>query len=64
MIVSAALRAANVARLVCSSSFHRLEAEEMLRALRKFQAKDAVVAKLFAKHIKLKDAATFVKKTR
>ncbi|MCJ1469929.1 hypothetical protein MMC07_008573 [Pseudocyphellaria aurata] len=47
VIVSAALRAANVAR-----------------ALRKFQAKDAAVAKLFAKHIKLKDAVEFVKKTR
>ncbi|MCJ1263315.1 hypothetical protein MMC22_003185, partial [Lobaria immixta] len=47
VIVSAGLRAANVAR-----------------ALRIFQTKDAAVAKLFAKHIKLKDAISYVKKTR
>ncbi|MCJ1427426.1 hypothetical protein MMC29_005329 [Sticta canariensis] len=47
VIVSAGLRAANVAR-----------------ALRTFQTKDAAVAKLFAKHIKLKDAINYVKKTR
>ena len=34
------------------------------RALRTFQTKEAVVAKLFAKHIKLKDAIEYVKKTR
>ena len=34
------------------------------RALRTFQTNDAMVAKLFAKHIKLKDAIEFVKKTR
>lgn len=34
------------------------------RALRTFQTNEAMVAKLFAKHIKLKDAIEFVKKTR
>lgn len=29
-----------------------------------FQSKDCIVAKLFAKHIKLKDAIDYVKKTR
>jgi protein CMS1 len=32
--------------------------------LRKFQTKDAVIAKLFAKHIKLNEAEEFVKKSR
>ncbi|KAL8772037.1 MAG: hypothetical protein Q9209_002703 [Squamulea sp. 1 TL-2023] len=41
-----------------------LRAAELTRLLRKFQSKDATVAKLFAKHIKLNDAAAFVKKTR
>ena len=34
------------------------------RALRIFQTKDAVVAKLFAKHIKLREAIEYVKKSR
>ena len=34
------------------------------RALRIFQTKDSVVAKLFAKHIKLKDAIEYVRRTR
>ncbi|KAI9813507.1 MAG: hypothetical protein M1832_006305 [Thelocarpon impressellum] len=41
-----------------------LRAANLTRALRKFQTKDATVAKLFAKHIKLKDAVDFVKETR
>ncbi|KAI4264594.1 MAG: hypothetical protein L6R42_000298 [Xanthoria sp. 1 TBL-2021] len=41
-----------------------LRAAELSRVLRKFQSKEATVAKLFAKHIKLKDATDFVKKTR
>ncbi|KAL9582269.1 MAG: hypothetical protein Q9212_003399 [Teloschistes hypoglaucus] len=35
-----------------------------MRALRQFQSKSATVAKLFAKHIKLGDAAAFVKRSR
>jgi hypothetical protein len=34
------------------------------RIVRKFQTKDATVAKLFAKHIKLKDSVKFLKSTR
>lgn len=41
-----------------------LRAAELVRALRKFQTKEAFVAKLFAKHIKLKEAIETVKKTR
>lgn len=35
-----------------------------IRVLRVFQTENATVAKLFAKHIKLKDAIEYVKKTR
>ncbi|KAI4248429.1 MAG: hypothetical protein L6R40_000988 [Gallowayella cf. fulva] len=41
-----------------------LRAAELSRVLREFQGKEATVAKLFAKHIKLKDAVEFVQKTR
>ncbi|KAL2037910.1 hypothetical protein N7G274_009385 [Stereocaulon virgatum] len=41
-----------------------LRAADITRALRTFQTKEAVVAKLFAKHIKLNDAVEYVKKTR
>ncbi|KAL8872497.1 MAG: hypothetical protein Q9174_001884 [Haloplaca sp. 1 TL-2023] len=41
-----------------------LRAADLIRVLRQFQTKEATVAKLFAKHIKLKDATTFVKATR
>ncbi|KAI9769422.1 MAG: hypothetical protein M1840_004124 [Geoglossum simile] len=41
-----------------------IRAANLTRALRKFQTKQSTVAKLFAKHIKLKDAITFVTKTR
>ncbi|KAJ9641475.1 Protein cms1 [Coniosporium apollinis] len=41
-----------------------LRAADLTRALRKFQSKDATVAKLFAKHIKLKEAIESCKKTR
>ncbi|KAK4697916.1 protein CMS1, partial [Lecanoromycetidae sp. Uapishka_2] len=41
-----------------------LRAADITRALRKFQTKEAVVAKLFAKHIKLKEAIAYVKRTR
>jgi U3-containing 90S pre-ribosomal complex subunit len=34
------------------------------RALRKFQTKDSVVAKLFAKHIKLQESIDLCKKKR
>lgn len=41
-----------------------LRAADLTRALRQYQTKDAMVAKLFAKHIKLRDAVDMVKKTR
>ncbi|KAK5017089.1 Protein cms1 [Cryomyces antarcticus] len=41
-----------------------LRAADLTRALRKFQTKDAMVAKLFAKHIKLHEATEFCKNTR
>jgi len=41
-----------------------LRAADLTRALRKFQTKEAMVAKLFAKHIKLREAIEMVNKTR
>lgn len=41
-----------------------LRSANLTRALRKFQTKESLVAKLFAKHIKLKEAVEMVKNTR
>ena len=41
-----------------------IRAVDLIRAVRKFQTKDALVAKLFAKHIKLKEAIVTVRKAR
>ncbi|KAK4543461.1 hypothetical protein LTR36_005604 [Oleoguttula mirabilis] len=41
-----------------------LRAADLARAVRKFQTKDCAVAKLFAKHIKLKEAIETAKTTR
>lgn len=41
-----------------------IRAADMTRALRKFQTKESMVAKLFAKHIKLDEAIKTVKETR
>lgn len=41
-----------------------MRAADIARSLRIFQTKDAMVAKLFAKHIKLGEAIDYVKKTR
>ncbi|PGH26708.1 hypothetical protein AJ80_01654 [Polytolypa hystricis UAMH7299] len=41
-----------------------LRAADITRSLRPFQNKDCAVAKLFAKHIKLKEAKEFVQRTR
>ncbi|KAH6671719.1 U3-containing 90S pre-ribosomal complex subunit-domain containing protein [Halenospora varia] len=41
-----------------------LRAAEIARVMRKFQTKDATVAKLFAKHIKLQDSIKFLKSSR
>lgn len=41
-----------------------LRAADLVRALQKYRTKDALVAKLFAKHIKLKESIETVKKAR
>ncbi|KAI9740126.1 MAG: hypothetical protein M1818_004877 [Claussenomyces sp. TS43310] len=41
-----------------------LRAADIARVIRKFQAKDVTVAKLFAKHIKVKDAIKFLQSNR
>lgn len=41
-----------------------LRAADLARIIRKFQTKDSRVAKLFAKHIKIKDSIAFLKSTR
>lgn len=41
-----------------------LRAADLTRALRRFQTQQALVAKLFAKHIKLKEAEEMLKKSR
>ena len=47
--------------VLCSAA---IRAADMTRALRCYQTKEAAVAKLFAKHIKLKEAIESTKKTR
>ena len=41
-----------------------LRAANLVRAVKKFQTKENAVAKLFAKHIKLKESIEFCQKTR
>lgn len=41
-----------------------LRAADITRSLREFQNKESAVAKLFAKHIKLKEAQEYVNNTR
>jgi protein CMS1 len=41
-----------------------LRATDLARAVKKFQTKDFVVAKLFSKHIKLKEAIDMCNNTR
>ncbi|EED13915.1 conserved hypothetical protein [Talaromyces stipitatus ATCC 10500] len=41
-----------------------LRAADLVRALRSFQTKDAAVAKLFAKHIKIEEAKQFLERSR
>jgi protein CMS1 len=42
----------------------RLYSNYRIRVIRRFQTKDATVAKLFAKHIKLDDATKFLQSNR
>lgn len=41
-----------------------IRAADLTRALRKFQTKDSLIAKLFAKHIKLQEAIKMVKEAK
>jgi protein CMS1 len=41
-----------------------LRATDIVRAVKKFQTKDSVVAKLFSKHIKLKEAIDMCNNTK
>jgi hypothetical protein len=50
-----------VRKALCLEMFY---SDRSSRVVRKFQTKDATVAKLFAKHIKLKDSVKFLKSTR
>jgi protein CMS1 len=63
VVAGAGLRAADLARY---SSLYTLVNGGLTfnRVLRKFQTKDVTVAKLFAKHIKVKDAIKFLQNTR
>lgn len=63
VVTSAGLRAADITRYIYRTSLSA-SAKALSRVLRTFQTKDAIVAKLFAKHIKLADAIDYVKKTR
>jgi uncharacterized protein YdcH (DUF465 family) len=47
-----------------ASIFEKIHLLNYPRMIRNFTTKDAAVAKLFAKHIKLKDAIRFLKSTR
>jgi protein CMS1 len=63
VVTSAGLRAADITRYIFRTGLS-VSAEALSRVLRTFQTKEAIVAKLFAKHIKLTDAIDYVKKTR
>src|ERR1700722_17724881 len=64
IVAGAGLRAADLARYIFSVFFDYFRCLTPFRVLRKFQAKDAAVAKLFAKHIKIKDAIKFLQSMR
>jgi protein CMS1 len=64
IVTGAGLRAADLARYVGTGTHGKLISDDFARVMRKFQTKDATVAKLFAKHIKLKDSVAFLKSTR
>ncbi|KAL8710198.1 MAG: hypothetical protein Q9220_005129 [cf. Caloplaca sp. 1 TL-2023] len=65
VLTAAALRAASLARYnAFPSMLLRFTSSQSARVLRHFQRQNATVAKLFAKHIKLKDACDFAQRTR
>ena len=47
--------------IICSSG---IRAADVARAIRVFRTDDSAIAKLFAKHLKLKDSIEYVKKTK
>ncbi len=63
-MTAAGLRAADIARYLNNVPVSSLDFNLKAREVRKFQTKDATVAKLFAKHIKLQDSIKFLKSTR
>jgi protein CMS1 len=63
VVAGAGLRAADLARYEKTITIE-VSSDSSLRAVRKFQTKDATVAKLFAKHIKIQDSIKFLKSTR
>lgn len=65
IVTAAGLRAAEIARYLLHTYKNVQPYPDCLsRVVRKFQTKDATVAKLFAKHIKLQDSIKFLKSTR
>lgn len=62
IVTAAGLRAADIARYV--SNFITMACSNVPRIVRKFPAKEAKVAKLFAKHIKIQDTIKFLKSSR
>lgn len=64
IVAAAGLRAADLARYMPERQGFLALLTCCSRVIRKFQTKDATVAKLFAKHIKLKDSIAFLKSTR
>ena len=65
VIASAGLRAADLVRCVFLSLLvHCMTNDVYYSALRSFQNKDAAVAKLFAKHIKIEEAKQFLERSR
>lgn len=65
VIASAGLRAADLVRFVSPFYLNFLMTNEIYySALRSFQNKDAAVAKLFAKHIKIEEAKQFLERSR
>ena len=64
VVAAAGLRAADITRYVGSYILRPIVLICGLSALRTYETTNAVVAKLFAKHIKLGDAIEYVKRTR
>jgi protein CMS1 len=64
IVTASGLKAADIARYLDTTLVFGARFDLLGREVRKFQTKDATVAKLFAKHIKLQDSIKFLKSTR